>query len=210
MQRRAFAILIPAVALVACGSTTSPSSSSSASGAPAATSASAATSSCNGGSTAAPNGSPDPKSFVLTTDNLPNENYTWTVVSDGELANNPSSHSTTWQNNDGSQRVEVDVLLLDSASTACTSYPSWRDTIKGKVGGGDTLQCPSDLPSGCLEVSGTVATAPQKGQVVITWVNGFTLAAVVLVHATSPAADNYYAEKVASAENNTITTASGG
>jgi hypothetical protein len=180
LPRRALTLLIPAAAcmLAACGSSESTP-------------------------TAQASASPNPNvagDYVLNTSALPAGTETWQQASDGTLNGNASTDQRSWQNADNTQRIEIDVFLDSSATTAQSDYAQWESAIKQKSPTvTSTPACPPAEAGAvsCAEVIGE--TSDTKSQALMTWQQERVLVAVFLVDANTTV-DQPYFESVCAAE----------
>ncbi len=191
--------LLLGLALAGCGSSSgSPgaSSSSSSSSAPSSSSSSASASST---------GSVDPGSVVLSTDALPSGDGSWTQQSDSTLNGAAGSKARSWSNSTPGQGLEIDVIVVDSASSAQAAWDTWKSKIGAKVQA-QPEACPSGAPSNCVELNGAWASKTSDSGSLLVWQQSSVLVAVVLID-SSGTAQRSYAEAVASKESDLIGSA---
>jgi hypothetical protein len=191
----AIGVCAAAVALAACGSSSTTASPS--------TSASAAPSS-SASTTSSPNSqSLNPTDLALTVAELPSGGPTLTQISDGEMNNTANTDQRGFANTGNTYRIEDDVLLDTSPQAAAADYPQLRDAAKSQLATVSSSSTPSGLGSQADEYIGK--TSAGYSEVGITFQDGSVIAIVLLVD-SSGTVDPAYAEAVAGAQDQKIAT----
>jgi hypothetical protein len=136
-------------------------------------------------------------SYVLTTKELPS-GTSWVQQKEGPLSSDtPTSGQRVWSTSDKSQALEVDVVALDSADEASSSFKTWDDNSASTLTSATPQSCGQGAPANCDLKTGR--TSDGKSEVIVTFQQKNALVAVVLVNGGGTA-DTDYAEQVGGKE----------